>query len=285
MRGRDPLAGDAVRRWRDAIRVWACHVYSYSVPNEAALSTLARFAPLVEIGAGTGYWAALLKNRGVDIRAYDCDPPLPTDAGDDVVMGSVGGSEGANEYHGCCRAWTTVERGGPKVMARHPDAALLLCYPPPGSPMALDALRAFRGHTVCLIGEWHGDTGTVDFERALARDFALLEAVPLPNWGDSAARLTVWRRHSGGARTVGQASPLSCWGCGTTGDAKLWRCRLTYEAAFCSERCASKPEAQARHRAQLALRFAVLPPASSTAPAPLPRFGDARHFRRVDAAA
>jgi hypothetical protein len=30
---------------------------------------------VVEVGAGTGYWAALLRARGVDVVAYDVRPP------------------------------------------------------------------------------------------------------------------------------------------------------------------------------------------------------------------
>ena len=32
-------------------------------------------SPLVEVGAGTGYWAALLRGRGARVFAYDRDPP------------------------------------------------------------------------------------------------------------------------------------------------------------------------------------------------------------------
>ena len=47
----------------------------FGVPNEAALALVAKYGPLVEVGAGTGYWAALLRARGVDVDAYDVQPP------------------------------------------------------------------------------------------------------------------------------------------------------------------------------------------------------------------
>ena len=48
---------------------------SYAIPNAAALTALARYAPLVEVGAGTGYWSAVLQRSGVDIVAFDSQPP------------------------------------------------------------------------------------------------------------------------------------------------------------------------------------------------------------------
>ena len=37
--------------------------HAWSVPSDAALRILASHAPLLELGAGTGYWASLLKQR------------------------------------------------------------------------------------------------------------------------------------------------------------------------------------------------------------------------------
>ena len=48
-----------------------CKKYSWAIPDERALQILESFAPLIEIGAGKGYWARLLRDRGVDILAFD----------------------------------------------------------------------------------------------------------------------------------------------------------------------------------------------------------------------
>jgi hypothetical protein len=45
--------------------------YAWAIPNERALHILTSFSPLIEIGAGKGYWAALLRLVEVDILAYD----------------------------------------------------------------------------------------------------------------------------------------------------------------------------------------------------------------------
>ena len=48
-----------------------CKKYAWAIPDERALHILARFSPLIELGAGRGYWARLLRDRGVDIIAFD----------------------------------------------------------------------------------------------------------------------------------------------------------------------------------------------------------------------
>eukprot|EP00439_Symbiodinium_sp_Y106_P021832 s327_g2.t1 len=73
-------------------------------------------------------------------------------------------------------------------------------------------------------------------------------------------------------RVLPEASPLRCWHCGAAEGLK--RCRLSYEATFCSKACASKKQASLRHRANLALRFALAPCEQ------LPDFSNAAFFRR-----
>lgn len=45
--------------------------YSWAIPDSRALSILQNFAPLIEIGAGKGYWGDLLKKKGIDIICFD----------------------------------------------------------------------------------------------------------------------------------------------------------------------------------------------------------------------
>ncbi|CAK0803394.1 unnamed protein product [Prorocentrum cordatum] len=42
---------------------------AWSVPTAEALDCLARFTPLLELGAGSGLWARLLRGRGADVQA------------------------------------------------------------------------------------------------------------------------------------------------------------------------------------------------------------------------
>jgi hypothetical protein len=144
MKGTDPLMPDRLRQWADSCRVWPCHLYAFATPNTPALEKIASFSPLVEIGAGTGYWSQMLRLSfpKCTVVAYDKDPP--------TIQGKV---IKPNDYHGKSRAWTQVLKGGPEVAAQYAQHALFLCYPPPDNAMALLALRAYTGSTVCYVGK------------------------------------------------------------------------------------------------------------------------------------
>ena len=160
-------------------RVWCVRRYAFAIPTEAALSTLACCAPIVELGAGTGYWAYLLRRRGVDCLAFDAAPPdrLP------------------NPHHFGAVTWTAVERGGIEVLRNHADRALLLCWPPYRDPFAASALAAYAGATLLYIGEpAGGHTADDAFFARLERDWLPLHEVALPNWPGTSDRLVVYQR-------------------------------------------------------------------------------------------
>ena len=159
-------------------------LFSWGVPNQRALEVLAAHAPLVECGAGMGYWSALLRVRGVDVLAYDAAPP---------------GVE-ANAYHAFGRGpWTAIERDDSMHAARrHGDRTLVLCWPPFDDDRASYAvLRAYRGDTLVYVGErGEGAMGSVRFHRELGLNWSVEEEVPLPNWPRLRDRLLVYRRNA-----------------------------------------------------------------------------------------
>jgi hypothetical protein len=161
--------------------------YSYAIPDNTALDLLAARAPILEIGAGTGYWAYLLRQRGVDVLAFDAAPPL-TDTH-------------SNTYHrndlAVGTTWVEVLTGGPEQAAEHPERTLFLCWPPPGDPMAADALAAYAGECVVFIGEWNPKTAADEaFFAALEANWAVEEVYEHPRWFGMKDRMSVWLRAS-----------------------------------------------------------------------------------------
>ena len=61
-----------------------------------------------------------------------------------------------------------------------PTLTLLLCYPPPQSPMAAECLAAFSGDVLVHVGEWLGDTGSPAFEQAPAQLLTYSQSYYLP---------------------------------------------------------------------------------------------------------
>jgi hypothetical protein len=220
-----------VRLWRDNCRDMVCHIFAYAVPNGPALACLKRFSPIVEVGAGSGYWAMLMRERGVDVAAMDIVPPAP-----DHAM--------ANAYHGSIPPWTVVSKGGPQLLAQYPSRTLFMCYAPPDGKMALEALHTYTGKYMVLVGEWGGTTHGPEFEAELLRDWMIKERISLPNWANTAYEMTVWRRRQGAAdQTTKLRAPLTCTVCSAPTGWKgvkptpLKKCRWCRDALLCSQRC------------------------------------------------
>ena len=96
MRDEDPPAPQLVMDWRRAERSWPCWLFAFAVPSVEALDFLAANGPYVEMGAGTGYWAAFLHERGVSVTAFDARPPSRGDSARRLVDSD---EEARNEYH------------------------------------------------------------------------------------------------------------------------------------------------------------------------------------------
>lgn len=190
--------------------------YAWGIPTSEALDTIKEHAAggVVEIGAGTGYWARLLAERGVDIIAYD---EAPMDQPQPNGFHALGGSAWGN-----VPPFWPVTQGDASAARWHPGRSLLLVWPPkegePSIPdrmasLAPDALRAYRGDTVIFAGYCSAaphaaqaagmhprrDTAGPAFESNLAQHFDLVASLPLPNWPPAADTLTVWSRRRVGA--------------------------------------------------------------------------------------
>lgn len=118
--------------------------YSYGVPTDDVLAAIARVSPkgVVELGAGTGYWARQLHDRGVDVVAYDRSPP----------------STAENDYVDRV-TWFPVLVGDERSPAQHPERTLLIVWPSPEESWAADACAAFHaagGEVVVYVGEGPG---------------------------------------------------------------------------------------------------------------------------------
>lgn len=49
--------------------------YSWAIPSEEVIRALASMGPILEVGAGTGYWANLLTQAGAKVTCFDSHPP------------------------------------------------------------------------------------------------------------------------------------------------------------------------------------------------------------------
>lgn len=211
--------------------------FSFAVPSVEALETIVGIGKnIVEMGAGTGYWAALLKERGVDVMAYVRAPPQRPPKETD---------ESANLFFNA--TFTDVVRSDMDLspLSGHADRALLLCWPVAKAeqeaigvvgedPWDLRCLDRWAGDTLIHVGEWRVDTldeakentdplstppprttfprgtghcddacgvtASLAFQTAVEERFELKKSVQLPNWWNTRDDLTVWVRKNSVSR-------------------------------------------------------------------------------------
>jgi hypothetical protein len=159
--------------------------YSFSIPTADDIDVIAKFSPLVEIGAGSGYWAMCLRQAGADIIAYDRFPP------EQVPPSPWGDWQDRNYWFES--EWSTVSEGSAEAAGLHPDRSLFLCWPMFGSPMALDALEAYKragGRTLIYIGD-RGSSGDEMFFRRL-EEMKLKAKIKRANWPGISENLEIY---------------------------------------------------------------------------------------------
>ncbi|MFD0687337.1 hypothetical protein [Actinomadura fibrosa] len=145
-------------------------VYAYAIPAPQTIEWVADFcagSTIVELGAGRGYWAAQLARSGLEVRAYDSEPPdrtnnasFPEAAGQSSVWHPI---EDVTEFATCFQS---------------ADHVLFLCWPPGwGNAMSSEALSSFEavgGERLIYVGEPKGGrTGNDAFFDALSARWRL----------------------------------------------------------------------------------------------------------------
>lgn len=144
--------------------------YAYAIPSPQTIEWIGGFCgdlPIVELGAGRGYWAALLSRSGLSVEAYDVEPP---DRTKNVSFPRAAGQ--ADVWY------PTGDLDGFASRTQAADHVLFLCWPPGwGNTMASEALMAFEeagGEKLIYIGEPKGGkTGNDAFFDALSARWTL----------------------------------------------------------------------------------------------------------------
>lgn len=163
-------AGTLTDRWAHKL----VEEYAHAVPTEEALAFLKSLGPVVEVGAGTGYWAALLRARGVQVDAYDNWTGYGYSKRD---------------------TFTEVTTGDASMTKLHPTHTLLLSWPSTHGA-ASTALSNFKGNRLAYVGEvtingpkmpkdnWFSDVmGDGQFFEMLNRDWNMVSRIDTPQLG------------------------------------------------------------------------------------------------------
>jgi len=148
--------------------------YSWAIPNQKSIDYIVDCSPLIEIGAGSGYWGYEIDKHGGDITCYDSDP---------------------NSWD---TQWYPVQEGTPHKLQNaniSDDFTLFLCWPPANNPMAYNAITMLNPNDVIFIGEWspnkHSEThvnGTDEFYEEMST-WNRVKTISIPQWEKSTDKL------------------------------------------------------------------------------------------------
>ncbi|MFI6391505.1 hypothetical protein [Nonomuraea sp. NPDC050540] len=144
--------------------------YAYAIPSPKTIEWVSGFSadlPIVELGAGRGYWAGQLSRAGIAVEAYDLEPP---DKAKNVSFLGAAGQIDVWHPVGSLEEFAT--------RSRSMNYVLFLCWPPGwGNTMASEALLSFEkagGERLIYIGEPKGGiTGDDAFFYALSERWRL----------------------------------------------------------------------------------------------------------------
>ncbi len=167
--------------------------YSWAVPSPAALVRLKEWlggSKVIEVGAGRGLWARLLRDIGVTVEASDLHPPEANEF--------INKRTGVDATH----TWTEViQRGGAEHAKEGSGSdALMMVWPYMDDEWTTvdwqkDALGGFGGDKFILVGEDEGGaTGSTGLWRSLNKYWRRDGMIDIPRWEGIRDRIFLFRR-------------------------------------------------------------------------------------------
>ena len=158
----------------DGPRMKFIRTFGIAILTGAAIRLIREYSPILEVGAGTGYWTMELAQTGVDILATDPTPGM---------------------YFEGSSLWTNVEMiNGPEALEKHTGRNLLLCWPD-RERWPSEVVSEFTGKHIIYVGEPRdGCTGNNRMFDILDERYELETRLEIPRFQKIHDQLEIWRR-------------------------------------------------------------------------------------------
>jgi len=146
--------------WReDAIKK-----FGFSIPCSEVVEVITKGSPILEVGAGSGYWSRLLRQAGAD-----------------VVCTDIGEGQHGNYQ---ITVGEDVERiSAQDAVRKYPERNVFVSWPSYSMQWAFEMAKEIQsGRTLFYIGEWHGCTADDQFRDLLSDEFTEAGTVRIPQW-------------------------------------------------------------------------------------------------------
>ena len=159
-------------RYRNHVLDQFVRKFGFAILDRETAKFIRPYGPLLEIGAGLGYWAYELGRLEIQVVPTDPNP---------------------KERWPNTPTWTHVESlSAEEAIARYPEMNLLISWPDNKSEWAAKALPEFRGRYLLYVGEERGGcTGTSRMFDIPEAEFEFQERHNIPTFFHVSDRLEV----------------------------------------------------------------------------------------------
>jgi hypothetical protein len=149
--------------------------FGFAILTTQIIDAIKPYGPILEVGAGSGYWAKELHNAGIDVVA--------TDSYSDKYCFTHG-------------SYFTVERlTARRAIARYPSRSLLMVWPSYGAAWPYQALM-LSGDIFIYVGEGEGGCTADDtFHTYIEKHFTLIKQTNIPQFPGIHDSLFIYRRN------------------------------------------------------------------------------------------
>lgn len=150
--------------------------YGFALPNDEAIAKITNLSPIVEVGAGSGYWSKLSHENGCDIIATD---------------------DYSGEYSFKMADHFSVENiDAVSAVEKYPDRNVLMIWPSLGDNWARECIENIKsGNYLIFIGEGEGGCVANDeFFEYLIENFEFMEYIEIPQWPLIHDFMNIYRR-------------------------------------------------------------------------------------------
>jgi hypothetical protein len=111
--------------------------YGFAILTENIVDKLKKYQPILEVGAGLGYWA------------YECQK-----AGLDYIATDIYSIKGNSYFSPETPRWTNIETiSAKKAIIKYPTRALLMCWPDYNCNWACNSLKKYKNDYFIYVGE------------------------------------------------------------------------------------------------------------------------------------
>lgn len=167
---------------------------SWAVPTREAIQQILKWSSggkIIEIGAGRGLWAKLLRDEGALVEASDPNPP------DENHFFKNWSNEADRDGH----VYDQIERVSGEEHASRSETGdtLMIVWPyfedSGDSDWQASAVRNFKGDKIVFVGEHEGGaTGSPQFWREINKNWTVAGHVEIPKWAGMHDSVMLFRR-------------------------------------------------------------------------------------------